>query len=189
MWFLWLPNLNTNLLHEIYLNWNYFVLMYGFSVEGSGRKNANFRPGSSSNSILIICFIHKTEYQKCLLSEISPIQKIYEIFSLQVFLHNWNYRVKLDSTEIMIIINRMIYSSPTRNFSNSHKHTQYSVHITIRYRKSVKRSSIPCLLETAIYKMEHFQCLSKKMERGELKKAKSNLNNQLTTLRGEACVQ
>ena len=167
-----------------------FWCMVFLHVEGSGSKNAIFRPGtSSSNSILIIRFIHKTEYQKGLLSEISPIQKIYEIFSLQVFLHNWNYRVKLDSTEIMIIINRMIYSSPTRNFSNSHKHTQYSVHITIRYRKSVKRSSIPCLLETAIYKMEHFQCLSKKMERGELKKAKSNLNNQLTTLRGEAGVQ
>ena len=79
VWFLLLPNLNTNLMH-VYLKWNCFVLMYGLSVEESGRKNAIFRPGSSSNFILIIRFGHKAEYQKCLLSEITPIQKSYKIF-------------------------------------------------------------------------------------------------------------
>ena len=65
---------------HVYLKWNCFVLMYGLSVEESGRKNAIFRPGSSSNFILIIRFGHKAEYQKCLLSEITPIQKSYKIF-------------------------------------------------------------------------------------------------------------
>ena len=130
VWFLWLPNLNTNLMHEIYLNWNCF----GFSVEGSGRKNAIFRPGSSSNFILIIRFGHKAEYQKCLLSEITPIQKSYKIF----FFASLPAQLKLPCwTRLnrMKIIRRMIYSSPTRNFF---KFSQtYSVHITIRYRKGI----------------------------------------------------